>query len=80
MAPVDPVLDPVLAGIRSYLDHLDGCEVRVRTLSGWEYTGTLSCLLSGNVVFVGPPGTAPCVRVDTIESVALLGGEPGRPR
>lgn len=73
MVPVDPVL----AGIRSYLDHLDGCEVRVRTLSGGEYTGTLSCLLSGNVVFVGPPGAAPCVRVDTIESVTLLRGDPG---
>ena len=71
-------LDPALAGVRAYLGHLDGCEVVVRTLSGAEYVGPLSCLLSGNVVFVGPSGAAPCIRVDTIESVLLLSGEPGR--
>lgn len=73
-------LDPALAGVRAYLSHLDGCEVSVRTTSGGVYSGPLSCLLSGNVVFVGPSGAATCVRVDTIESVLLLRGEPGRSR
>lgn len=71
-------VDPALAGIRAYLSHLDGCEVAVRTTSGAEYVGPLSCLLSGNVVFVGPSGGAPCIRLDTVESVLLLSGEPGR--
>ncbi len=76
---MDPV-DPALAGVRAYLDHLDGCEVVVRTLSGAEYSGPLSCLLSGNVVFVGPSGAAPCIRIDAVESVMLLRGEPARGR
>ncbi|MCC2334283.1 hypothetical protein [Cellulomonas wangsupingiae] len=74
---MDPV-DPALAGVRAYLSHLDGCEVAVRTSSGGEYAGPLSCLLSGNVIFVGPSGAAPCIRIDTVESVLLLSGEPGR--
>lgn len=74
---MEPV-DPVLAGVRAYLSHLDGCEVTVRTTSGGQYSGPLSCLLSGNVIFVGPSGAAPCIRVDTVESVLLVRGEPGR--
>ncbi|GAA4625987.1 MULTISPECIES: hypothetical protein [Cellulomonas] len=67
MNPHDPA-----NGVRAYLDQLDGSVVRVRTVSGGVYEGTLQCLMSGNVVFVGQPGAAPCIRIDVVESVQLL--------